>query len=227
MSARLLRTALPFAAMLALLSGSGCGGVSTDVFAAGDDAAVQDTATIDDANADTTEPGDSIGDSAQPVDAPKDTHADAGDVGPVCPTGSTSTPTKCPATCTGGCDADLCKIACAGLSSCSNTTLTCPNAMRCDIDCSGLNSCQNVRIFGASTGALSVTCNGVSSCVGIQMACPQQASCNLQCIGTQVCTNGVANCGAGECNLACSGVQASLAQAKCNSSCRCANTCTK
>lgn len=216
---------------LILFAGAvGCGGTSSDAFGSG---GATDDASLDGAFADDVASDVGPDTAPPPADgAPADVAHDVGpvdakDAGPICPPGSTSTPTKCPATCTGGCMADVCTVNCQGLGSCSNTTITCPLNMRCDVLCGGLNSCQNLRLFSAPTGALSVDCSGVNACTGINVACPAQASCDVQCIGTGPCTNGQVTCGAGACNAACSGLGVSLAKVNCGSSCRCANTCTK
>jgi hypothetical protein len=223
------------ASLLVSAGAFGCGGVSTDAFAPGaaaDDASVDD-GSVEGAVADDVAPDaaiDVLDAPLPPIDggAADAARPDTKDTGPVCPTGSTSTPTKCPATCTGGCKGDVCTVNCQGIGSgCSNTTITCPLNMQCDVLCGGLNSCQNLRLFSAPTGALTLDCSGVNACTGVNVACPAQASCDVQCIGTGSCTNGQVACGAGACNAACSGLGVSLAKVNCGASCRCANTCTK
>lgn len=180
------------------------------------------------------EDGAVIADSAVVVeDGPSaDVTADGGkpdvvtvmDAGPpVCPSGKTAPPLKCPEVCTGGCVGDACRILCSGPTSCGSRRIDCPPGMKCLVECSGVSSCGGLDLRCPETGACSLQCSGTSSCGSVQLRCPASASCAINCGGISSCGGGQVQCGGGACTAECP--SGKLSKVDCGASCLCTNKC--
>jgi hypothetical protein len=210
--------------LFAMVVSLGCGGsTSSAVFDEEQDSSstIEDTSTVDSIASETSEEVGEDATAETTVDATPETTVDAKPDAPLgCPKGSTTVPGDCPAACTGGCEGDVCKIAC-GLNACGNTKIQCPPSMRCRVECSGITSCGNSEVRCPENAPCEVVCSGTSACGGIKVTCPKTGgSCGLGCTGTSSCGMGEIDCGAGACLAQCSGLGATAKQS-CNSACAC------
>ncbi len=115
--------------------------------------------------------------------------------------GTNGCPSAC-TSCTGSGTLKTCTIDCATSGTCDQK-VTCPAGYICDVKCNADGACTR----------------GV--------ACPATGACNVTCSANNACTggNGGVTCGAGKCDVQCSG-QGSCKGVTCGSSCACDVICT-
>jgi hypothetical protein len=121
----------------------------------------------------------------------------------MCSPGSSMAPTACPAECTGGCNAELCTILCAGTYDCGRTTIRCPPGMTCHVSCAGNASCQHANIVCPPDSPCTVECVNGSACSDTNVQCPVDAPCSMNCVGITACQRATVGCGYGACSASC------------------------